>query len=131
MGQRSEKAGLEDGTGAALQQEPEVDYVAQWRAFAIRRNFALFFLFTWIPVAAGLFLVSRLGLHMPLLCLTIILLWLCAAVAGVYWAGEFRCPRCRRRYGALGHRKGDINITRGIFDKVCANCKLTKFERVR
>jgi hypothetical protein len=131
MGLQREKAESEDGTGAALQLVPDGDYVVQWRRFAIRRNFALFFLLTWIPVSVGLFLVSRLGLHMPLLCLTIILLWLCTAVAGVYWAGEFRCPRCRRRYGALGHRKGDTNLTRGIFDKVCANCKLTKFEQVR
>ena len=55
-------------------------------------------------------------------------LWLAAAIAAVWWAGEFRCPRCRRRYAALGHRKGDTNLTRGLFDKVCANCKLQKFE---
>ena len=56
--------------------------------------------------------------------------WLAAAIAAVWWAGEFRCPRCRRRYGALGHKKGDINLTRGIFDKICSNCKLRKFEHV-
>jgi hypothetical protein len=133
MGQQSTQAGHEEAMGGSLllQTEPEIDYHAQWRAFAIRLGFALFFLYTWLPVSIALFLVSRTGLHMPFVCLTIILLWFFAAIFGVYWAGEFRCPRCRRRYGALGHRAGDMSYTRGIFDKVCANCKLTKFERVR
>ncbi len=110
--------------------DPEVDYRAQWRAFAVRRNFALFFLYTWLPVSVGLFLLSRMRIHQPIACSAIILVWMGAALGGVYWAGEFRCPRCRRRYGALGHRKGETNVTRGIFDTVCANCKLRKFERV-
>jgi len=132
MGLREMKTVIEhDPVEAMLSDEADFGYAAQWRAFAIRRNVALFFLYTWIPISVGLFLISRLGLHMPVLCLLLILLWLFAAVVGVYWAGEFRCPRCRRRYGALGHRKGDMSYTRGIFDQVCANCKLTKFERVR
>jgi hypothetical protein len=55
-------------------------------------------------------------------------LWLVAALAAVWWAGQFRCPKCCRRYAALGHRRR-INLSRGLFDKVCSNCKLTKFER--
>jgi hypothetical protein len=131
MGQLGGKAEYQIPLGDLPFDEPEIDYTAAWRAFALRRNFALFFLYTWVPVAVGLFFLSRMRLHMPITFTIIILLWLCTAIGGVYWAGEFRCPRCRRRYGALGHRKGDVNITRGIFDKVCANCKLTKFERVR
>ncbi len=107
---------------------PEVDYHAQWRAFARRRNLALFLLYTWLPLAYGLFYLSRHYIHQPIASMSIICLWLVAALAAVWWAGEFRCPRCRRRYGALGHRRGDTNITRGLFDKECANCKLTKFE---
>ena len=132
MGQESGKSAVyEESVGALPANEPPIDYHAQWRAFAARRNLALFFLYSWVPVCIALFWISRLGLHQPVLCLTMMLLWLFAALALVYRAGEFRCPRCRRRYGSLGHRKGDVNLTRGIFDTVCANCKLTKFERVR
>ena len=106
------------------------DYHPQWRAFAVRRNLALFFLWTWTPVALALFTISRNGWHRPVLSLCLILLWLAIALSAVWWAGEFRCPRCRRRYGALGHKKGDFNLTRGLFDKVCSNCKLRKFERL-
>jgi len=108
--------------------EPEVDYHYEWKAFAVRRNLALFLLYSWLPVSFGMFYLSRHYLHQPIAAMAAISLWLIAALAAVWWAGEFRCPRCRRRYGALGHRKGDTNYTRGIFDKVCANCKLTKFE---
>jgi hypothetical protein len=108
--------------------ESSVDYHRAWKAFARRRNLALFLLYGWLPVSGGLFYYSSTYGHYPLATLLAIAAWLAAAVAAVWWAGEFRCPRCRRRYGALGHRKGDMNMTRGIFDKVCANCKLTKFE---
>ena len=108
--------------------ETDAYYRAQWRAYGVRRGLALFFLYTWVPLAFGLFYLSRHYIHEPVLSLVVIVLWLATAFALVYWAGEFRCPRCRRRYGALGHRKGDTNMTRGIFDKVCANCKLRKFE---
>ena len=104
-------------------------YHAQWRAFAFRRGLALFLLYTWLPASIAFFEVSRRGLHQPLLFGGLICLWLVLALAAVWWAGEFRCPRCQRRYAALGHRKGDIDFTRGLFDKVCANCKLTKLER--
>ena len=103
-------------------------YHAQWRAFSIRRGLALFLLYTWLPASAAFFEISRRGLHQPLLFGGLILLWLGLALAAVWWAGEFRCPRCQRRYAALGHCKGDTNFTRGLFDKVCSNCKLTKFE---
>ena len=108
--------------------EPQVDYHKAWKAFALRRNLALFLLYGWVPLCAGLFWVSGNYLHMPLTSMIVMLVWLMCALTTVWWAGEFRCPRCRRRYGALGHRKGDTNLTRGIFDKVCSNCKLTKFE---
>ena len=104
-------------------------YHAQWQAYAWRRGSALFFTYMWAPVSVGLFWLSRHLLHEPILSLCFMLLWLGMASGLVYWAGEFRCPRCRRRYAALGHRKGDINLTRGIFDKICSNCKLRKFER--
>ena len=110
---------------------PEVDYHREWSAFALRRNLAFFLLFGWLPICFGLFWLSRLRIHQPVASLIVMAIWLGAAIAAVWWAGEFRCPRCRRRYGALGHRRGDTNLTRGIFDRVCSNCKLRKFEVLR
>jgi hypothetical protein len=107
-----------------------VNYHQQWQAFALRRNGALFLLYLWPAEAFGLFYVSRNYLHQPVLAMGLILVWLAVAFAAVWWAGEFRCPRCRRRYGALGHKRGSTNLTRGIFDAVCSNCKLRKFEFV-
>ena len=79
MGLREMKTVIEhDPVEAMLSDEADFGYAAQWRAFAIRRNVALFFLYTWIPISVGLFLISRLGLHMPVLCLLLILLWLFA-----------------------------------------------------
>ena len=131
MGQQGGQSGFQDGPVEVLLPEPpEVDYHAQWKAFALRRYTALFLLYLWVPVCIALFWVSRLGWHQPLVAVALMLLWLCATLGAVYWAGEFRCPRCRRRYAALGHRKGDVNFTRGIFDKVCSNCKLRKFEHL-
>jgi hypothetical protein len=108
----------------------DVDYHSAWRSYALRRNLALTLLSSWLPASFGLFYWSRHYAHRPLTALGIIGIWLGSAVAAVWWSGEFRCPRCRRRYGALGHRKGDTNFTRGLFDEVCANCKLARFEQV-
>ena len=110
------------------EEAPQIDYHREWQAFAARRRLALFLLYGLVPACVGLFALSRFSIHQPIACLVGMALWLAGAVAAVWWAGEFRCPRCRRRYGALGHRKGDTNLTRGIFDKVCSNCKLRKFE---
>ena len=110
---------------------PEVHYHREWKAFALRRNLTLVLLFGWPPLCFVLFWLSRLRIHQPVASLIVMAVWLGAAVAAVWWAGEFRCPRCRRRYGSLGHRRGDTNLTRGIFDKVCSNCKLRKFEVLR
>jgi len=128
MRQSSEQVAWEDEEGLHL--EPEVDYHERWRAFAIRRNLALFLLYGWVPACFGLFELSRQWIHRPVECLIGMAIWFVSALAAIWWAGEFRCPRCRRRYGALGHRKGSTNLTRGIFDQECSNCKLTKFEIV-
>ena len=108
-----------------------IDYHREWKAFAVRRNLAFFSLFGWVPVCIGLFWLSRLWIHQPVASLIVMAVWLGCALVAVWWAGEFRCPRCRRRYGALGHRKGDTNLMRGLFDKACSNCKLRKFEVLR
>ncbi len=106
----------------------EVDYHRLWRAYRLRWWSAFLLVVSWTPVAGWLFYSSRHSWHQPLMCLTVIILWFVAAVASVWWQGEFRCPRCRRRYGALGTRKGRTNYTRGFYDRICANCKLRKFE---
>ena len=122
------KIAWEEVDGAHV--ETDTYYHAQWRAYAVRRSCALFFVYSWIPASCAVFWWSRHVIHEPVWSLVGMALWLGVAIGLVYWAGEFRCPRCRRRYGALGHRKGDVNLTRGIFDKICSNCKLRKFERV-
>jgi hypothetical protein len=114
-----------------LASEPEVDYHREWSAYAFRHHLAMLLLYTWLPLCAVLFYLSRNYIHKPLTCLAVMGVWLVSALLAVWWAGEFRCPRCRRRYAALGHKSGNTNLTRGIFDKVCSNCKLTKFEIVR
>ncbi len=118
-------------TQEAVNSAPEIDYHREWKAFALRRNLAFFLLYGWVPVCIGLFWLSRLWIHQPVASLIVMAVWLGCALAAIWWAGEFRCPRCRRRYGSLGHRKGDTNLTRGLFDKVCSNCKLRKFEVMR
>lgn len=105
------------------------NYHLRWQSYARRRSLALASLFLWLPVCVALFAVSHFWLDMPVLSMILALLWLVAALALVWWQGEFRCPRCNRRYAALGHQRGGENLTRGLFDKVCANCKLRKFER--
>jgi hypothetical protein len=111
-----------------LQYEPEVNYHRAWAAFSRRHHTAIFLLFSWPVVAGGVFTLSGLWINQPVLALTISVVWLLLALAAVWWAGEFRCPRCRRRYAALGHKSGSTNLTRGLFDQVCSNCKLRKFE---
>lgn len=133
MGERKivmQWSGRQRQPGPALfKVDARVEYRAQWRAFAWRRALALILVSGWAPVAAGLFTISRLSVHQPLLFTATILGWLGAAIVAVWWAGEFRCPRCCRRYGAVGHGKGRVNLTRGLFDTICGNCKLRKFEQ--
>src|ERR1700722_2165726 len=121
MAQGDLKFAVQNGGG--LDAAPAVDYHAEWKAFAFRRNLALILLAGWIPLCVALFELTG---H-PVASLVAVGVWTGCALAAVWWAGEFRCPRCRRRYAALGYRKGS-NLTRGMFDKVCSNCKLTKFE---
>ena len=116
----------QDGWSRAEQES--IDYHGRWRAYRLRWWLELLLALGWPPLVVGLFYGSRHYWHTPFLSLTGMSVWLVTAIAAVWWQGEFRCPRCRRRYGALGNRKGDSNYTRGFFDKICANCKLRKFE---
>lgn len=106
----------------------EDTYVAQWKAFARRQHLALFLLYGSIPLCFALFLLSRHWFYQLEISLAVICSWLVGIAAAVWWAGEFRCPRCSRRYASLG-RGRSVSLTRGIFDRACSNCKLAKFER--
>jgi hypothetical protein len=119
---------MSSSLGDLGQVQDSQNFAASWREYAMRRNLALFLLVGWLPFCGGLFLLSRYWLHQPELFLALMVVWLLAAFAAAWWAGEFRCPRCRRRFAALG-RGRSTNITRGLFDKICWNYKLAKFER--
>ena len=105
------------------------DYTADWRAYRIRRGLALTLLYGCIPfsLAIGIYLGGTLD--RPIWSVILIALWCTAMSLAIWWAGEFRCPRCRRRRGALGSRKGFSTVFRGLFDSVCSNCKLHRFAR--
>ena len=59
----------------------EIDYRRAWKAYAIRKNIALFLLYSWLPLCFGLFWWSRLSIHQPLASLLVMGIWLSAAVA--------------------------------------------------
>lgn len=105
------------------------DYRFEWRDYARRRFLARTLLFLWIPVVAGGFIASRFFLHVPLQMVSLMLVWTAATVAAIVAAGRFRCPRCRRRVGSLGRDAGPRVLWRGLFDKVCPNCYLHRFEQ--
>ena len=111
------------------EQTPEsIAYAAAWRTYAQRRHAALFLLMTWLPLCLGIFVLSGFAARSPGWSMSLAAVWLALALGAVWWAGEFRCPRCQRRYGALGDARTS-NILRGLFDRTCPNCKLTKFDR--
>ena len=105
------------------------DYRTQWKAYARRRALALFLLFGMLPFAVAAYFFAQYRLGQPLLSLVAILLWAGLTFFAVWWAGEFRCPRCLRRFGALGSKAGPSTLWRGLFDKVCSNCKLRRWEQ--
>ena len=116
--------------GSGTTTPSSTDYRAQWRALARRRTTALILIWGWLPFCGALFLLSRYWTHQPVTSIVLMVVWFFLGMGAIWWTGEFRCPRCRRRYAALG-REQAVNITRGLFDTVCYNCKLAKFERAR
>lgn len=118
------------GPGLEIEPLPETggDYVRERRQFAQRYYVALFFLYGCPPAWLGLFLLSRFWFQEPATALVLMVVWMVATMGSVWWAGEFRCPRCCRRYGALGHGQ-HFKVTRILFDKTCSNCKLLKFQK--
>jgi hypothetical protein len=107
--------------------ENTVAYHIRWRAFALRRGLALVLLCSSIPVCIALYLLAESGVLPPEFACILAMIWLAFAIGAVWWTGQFRCPRCSRRYGALGQGKS-VSLTWGLFDKICGNCQLAKFE---
>ena len=103
------------------------DYSREWRVYARRQRLAMILLIGWGPAAIVLFAPSR-WLHISVIAFVLMGLWGALAYAAVWWAGEFRCPRCFRRAGALGQHKGPRLLLRGLFDTECSNCKLRRWE---
>ena len=114
---------------AACGEETAHDYAPEWRDYGRRRGLALALVYGWVPASGAAYLWASARLHEPLLCLPPMLVWWGLMGAAVWWAGEFRCPRCRRRYAASGAKKGLGVVWRGLFEPVCGNCKLRKFAR--
>lgn len=125
----ADRQGAFEADARTLPMNLGTDYTAAWTRYGRRRALAIFMVFGCVPVVVGMFLLSRLVIHLPVLSLMVMAAWLAGTVAAVWWAGEFRCPRCRRRFGAQGSNKGVVTLWRGIFDKICGNCKIRKFER--
>ena len=106
-----------------------VDLAREWRVYAIRRTLALLLLYAFLPFCFAAFYLSRQYVHQPVLSVSLMALWGAGMCTTIWWSGEYRCPRCRRRYGALGWHKGLGRIWCGLFDSTCSNCKLRKFEQ--
>lgn len=105
-----------------------LSYGRKWKAYALRRNLALSLLYGCIPVCCVLYVVLGVWLHQPLLSTALGLAWLVALLAALWWAGDFRCPRCKRRFAALGRGDKWLDLSWGLFDKTCSNCTLARFE---
>jgi len=102
-------------------------YRAAWRALAWRRGVAIFLLCGLLPACVALYVLAESEVLLPEVAALLAIVWVALAIAAVWWAGEFRCPRCSRRYAALGGGSS-ASVTRGLFEKICDNCKLAKFE---
>ena len=122
------QTGQEGGVARKSERVQRVSYSRQWSAYARRRNLALIFLFGAVPFAAAAYWFTQYRLGQPLLGLVALIIWCGLLAFAVWWAGEFRCPRCLRRIGALGSQTGPATLWRGLFDKVCPNCKLRRWE---
>ena len=124
---------LREETPAWLREPPTdrlaPNYHRQWRAYAWRWFAALLLTVSLLPGVAFTLWYCRVVLHQSVIAVVVGSTWLVATLLAIWWQGQFRCPRCRRRYAALGNKRGGFNATFGLFDRVCTNCHLKKFER--
>jgi len=102
-------------------------YASQWESYRQRRRLALVLLYGLVPCWIISFAVLDDVLHREMLALLLEIGWTIAAGASLWWAGQFRCPRCCRRFGALGSKGFPGRLFFGVFDDICNNCKLRKF----
>jgi hypothetical protein len=113
--------------GYDIARNETANFASQWREYGRRRLLALFFLYSLLPVCVVSILISSLEPHRAIFALPVMPVWLGATWAAIWWAGEFRCPRCWRRFGAVGSKGATGSWSRGLFDDICHNCRVRKF----
>lgn len=102
-------------------------FAAQWASYRRRRNLALVLLYSLVPCwIISLSVVGEIA-HFEILSVLLAGVWTAATAASLWWAGQFRCPRCSRRFGALGSKGFFGRLSCGVFDDICNNCRLRKF----
>ena len=101
-------------------------YASQWESYRQRRRLALVLLYGLVPCWIISFVVLDDLFHLEVLPLLLTAVWSAGACASFWWAGQFRCPRCCRRFGALGSKGFLGGLFFGVFDDICHNCKLRK-----
>ena len=102
-------------------------FAAQWASYRRRRNLALILIYGLVPCWVISLAVVGEVMHFEILSVLLPAGWSAAAGASLWWAGQFRCPRCSRRFGALGSKGFLGRLSFGVFDDICHNCRLRKF----
>ena len=93
------------------------DYTPQWRS--LRRNESRFFM----VLIGGAVSALLLSLRFPSLAVVFVLIWLTGFFAAGVPLGNFRCPRCGKRFFARPRAIGNYyNPLR----RKCRNCELSK-----
>ena len=107
-------------------ENPNPDYSAALRSHRFRRIVTLCVVYSFLPVCALLYFTVDNHIYLFLGVLPAMGLWGFLAYSSIWWTGQFRCPRCKRRFGSLGSRGSFVKWTHGLFEDVCPNCKLPK-----
>ncbi len=102
-------------------------YASQWASYRHRRNVAFVLLFGFVPCWILCFTLLSEVFHFPELAILLAVAWTAGTGASLWWTGQSRCPRCWRRFGALGSKGQLDRLSFGLFDETCNNCKLRKF----
>ena len=101
-------------------------YVEARRTYFIRRRITFALIIGFAPFAALAYVLAPNFRWVVLASVPVVGLWGCFAWWAIWWTGQFRCPRCRRRYGSLASRAFLVKWSRGLFEDVCPNCRLAK-----
>jgi hypothetical protein len=96
------------------------------RRYLLRRRITLTLIYGFAPFCAGVYLLAPSFRWLVLVSIPLAGLWACVAWWAIWWSGQFRCPKCRRRYGSLASRAFLVRWSHGLFEEVCPNCRLAK-----